>query len=209
MSEREILDYKKEIADKTGQDVKEIELIVQAEETEIKETKEESEDGEKIRTQKITTKTVTFTEVSHERPYYGPLNTSVTGQIPPDKYPPDDYPPDNNPDVPDELTTRTDTPATGQYLPGQLPRQDNTTRTDTPGQLPPGQVPTRTTYPRTIPPDKYPGRIYPWNFAVNYRRRISTDTPVFFEFSFPQASTYTLVPRATPRAYLQLGQGDG
>ncbi|XP_071815922.1 uncharacterized protein [Apostichopus japonicus] len=60
MSEREILDYKKEIADKTGQDVKEIELIVQAEETEIKETKEESEDGEKIRTQKITTKTVTI-----------------------------------------------------------------------------------------------------------------------------------------------------
>ncbi|XP_071817060.1 uncharacterized protein [Apostichopus japonicus] len=41
MPEREILDYKKEIADKTGQDVKQIELIVQAEETEIKETKEE------------------------------------------------------------------------------------------------------------------------------------------------------------------------
>ncbi|XP_071827242.1 gamma-adducin-like isoform X3 [Apostichopus japonicus] len=60
MSEREILDYKKEIADKTGQDVKEIELIVQAEETEIKETKEESEDGEKVKTQKITTKTVTI-----------------------------------------------------------------------------------------------------------------------------------------------------
>ncbi|PIK45310.1 hypothetical protein BSL78_17811 [Apostichopus japonicus] len=60
MSEREIRDYKKEIAAKTGQDVKEIELIVQAEETEIKETKEESEDGEKIRTQKITTKTVTI-----------------------------------------------------------------------------------------------------------------------------------------------------
>ncbi|PIK45182.1 putative gamma-adducin isoform X1 [Apostichopus japonicus] len=41
MSEREFLDYNKEIADKTGQDVKEIELIVQAKETEIKETKEE------------------------------------------------------------------------------------------------------------------------------------------------------------------------
>ncbi|XP_071819413.1 uncharacterized protein [Apostichopus japonicus] len=38
----------------------EIELIVQAEETEIKETKEESEDGEKIKTQKITTKIVTI-----------------------------------------------------------------------------------------------------------------------------------------------------
>ncbi|XP_071815148.1 uncharacterized protein [Apostichopus japonicus] len=60
MSEREILDNKKEIANKTDQDVKKIELIMQAEETEIKETKEESEDGEKIRTQKITTKTVTI-----------------------------------------------------------------------------------------------------------------------------------------------------
>lgn len=39
-------------------DVKEIELIVQAEETEVKETKDE--DGEKIKTQKITTKTVTI-----------------------------------------------------------------------------------------------------------------------------------------------------
>ncbi|XP_071816562.1 protein hu-li tai shao-like [Apostichopus japonicus] len=46
MSEREIRDYKKEIAANTGQDVKEIELIVQAEKTEIKETKKESEDGE-------------------------------------------------------------------------------------------------------------------------------------------------------------------
>lgn len=59
MSEKEIIEYKKEIAEKTGQDVKEIELIVQAEETEVKEST--NEDGDKVKTQKITTKTVTIT----------------------------------------------------------------------------------------------------------------------------------------------------
>ncbi|XP_071846843.1 uncharacterized protein [Apostichopus japonicus] len=93
MSEREILDYKKEIADKTGQDVKEIELIVQAEETEIKETKEESEDGEKIGTQKITTKTVT---IHGDQP--GMVETTTVGILNCEKEDNDDRAPSSTPE---------------------------------------------------------------------------------------------------------------